>query len=173
MKSEWRIVEPDVELEQILSKKFGINALLAHLLSNRVKNIQEAEELLFPERIVLGNPYEMAGMFDVVEELINIRAKGEVLVIYGDYDVDGVTGTALYYLVLKKWGWKVEYHIPSRLEEGYGLSKETLKRFANEGKKNFLTVDCGITSVEEIDYANSLGCKIIVTDHHEPKEKMQ
>ncbi len=172
MKSEWRIVEPDVELEQILSKKFGINALLAHLLSNRVKNIQEAEELLFPERIVLGNPYEMAGMFDVVEELINIRDKGEVLVIYGDYDVDGVTGTALYYLVLKKWGWKVEYHIPSRLEEGYGLSKETLKRFANEGKKNFLTVDCGITSVEEIDYANSLGCKIIVTDHHEPKEKM-
>ncbi len=172
MKSEWRIVESDVELEQILSKKFGINSLLSHLLSSRVKNVQEAAELLFPERIVLGNPYEMAGMADVVEELINIRARKEVLVIYGDYDVDGVTGTALYYLVLKKWGWNVEYHIPSRLEDGYGLSKETIKRFVNDGKKNFLTVDCGITSVEEIDYANSLGCKVIVTDHHEPKEKI-
>lgn len=172
LKSEWRIIESDVELEQILSKKFGINSLLSHILSSRVKNVQEAEELLFPQRIVLGNPYEMTGMKDVVEELIKIRDRKESLVVYGDYDVDGVTGTALYYLILNKWGWNVEYHIPSRLEDGYGLSKETIKRFAIEGKKNFLTVDCGITSVEEIDYANAFGCKIIVTDHHEPKEKI-
>lgn len=172
LKSEWRIVESDVELEQILSKKFGINALLSHLLSSRVKNVREAEELLFPERIVLGDPYEMTGMFDAVEELMKIKDKDEVLVIYGDYDVDGVTGTALYYLILQKWGWKVEYYIPSRMEDGYGLSKETIKRFASDGKKHFLTVDCGITSVEEIDYANSIGCKVIVTDHHEPKEKI-
>jgi len=171
LKSEWRIIESDVELEQILSKKFGIDALLSHMLSSRVKNIQEAEELLFPERIILGDPYGMAGMADVVDELIKVRDEKAPLIIYGDYDVDGVTGTALYYLLLKKWGWNVEYYIPSRLDDGYGLSKEAIKRFANEGKKHFLTVDCGITSIEEIDYANSLGCKVIVTDHHEPKEE--
>ncbi|HEU23906.1 MAG: single-stranded-DNA-specific exonuclease RecJ [Mesoaciditoga sp.] len=170
LKSEWRIVDSDKDLEQILSKKFGVSPFLARLLSKRVKNIQEAEELLFPERIKLGNPYDMFGMHDVVRELIKIREKKEPLVIYGDYDVDGVTGTALYYLLLKKWGWNVEYHIPSRLEEGYGLSKESIKKFSDEGKKNFLTVDCGITSIDEVCYANDLGCKIIITDHHEPKD---
>lgn len=170
MKSEWRIVDSDTELEQILIEKFDISVFLARLLSKRVKSIQEAEELLFPEKIRLGNPNDMFGMRDVVRELVGIREKHEKLVIYGDYDVDGVTGTALYYLILKKWGWEVEYHIPSRLEEGYGLSKESIKKFASEGRKNFLTVDCGITSIDEIKYANDLGCRIIITDHHEPKE---
>lgn len=172
LKSEWRIVDSDKDLEQILSKKFDVSAFLARLLSKRVKNIQEAEELLFPDRIKLGNPYDMFGMYDVVKELIKIRERKEPLVIYGDYDVDGVTGTALYYLLLKKWGWNVEYHIPSRLEEGYGLSKESIKKFSDEGKKNFLTVDCGITSIDEVRYANDLGCKIIITDHHEPKDTL-
>ncbi len=172
MKDEWRILNSDYELEDLLSKKFGISALLAHLLANRVKNIREAEELLFPERIVLGDPFEIDGMKNVVDCLLLIKERGDPMIIYGDYDVDGITGTVLYYLLLKKWGWNVGYYIPSRLEDGYGLSKETIQKFALEGKKKFLTVDCGITSVDEIKYANSIGCEVIVTDHHEQKENL-
>jgi len=170
LKDEWRILDSDYELEDLLSKKFGISTLLAHLLANRAKNVKEAEELLFPDRIELGDPYKMAGMENAVFCLLKIKDSGQSLVIYGDYDVDGITGTALYYQLLKKWGWNVDYHIPNRLDDGYGLSKETIAKLASEGKKKILTVDCGITSVEEIRYANSIGCEVIITDHHEPKE---
>ncbi len=173
LKSEWEVSESHREWEELFHSKFNISYLLAHLLANRgVQRIEDAEQFLFPERIEGADPYLMADMEKAIDELIRIRETKKPLMIYGDYDVDGVTGTALYYLVLEKWGWKVEYHIPSRLDEGYGLSKDAILKLHEDGFDNIITVDCGITSVEEIGYANSIGCNVIVTDHHEPKEEM-
>ena len=173
MKSEWEVANPNEEWEDFLCKKFDISPLLARLLVNRgVTTVEEVEQFLYPESIKLENPYKMHDMDKAVEELLEIRKSGAPLVIYGDYDVDGVTGTALYYLVLKKWGWNVDYYIPSRLDDGYGLGKDAIDFLYEKGVKYLITVDCGITSVEEISYANSRGIRVIVTDHHEPKEEI-
>lgn len=173
LKSEWEVSESHREWEDLFHKKFDVSYLLARLLINRGAEIpDDADQFLFPEEIGSGDPYLMEDMGKAIDELIKIRESNQKIVIYGDYDVDGVTGTALYYLVLKKWGWSVEYHIPSRLDEGYGLSKDAILKLYEKGIDNIITVDCGITSVEEISYANSIGCRVIVTDHHEPKEEM-
>ena len=171
MKSEWEVAQSHEKWEGFLCDKFHISSLLARLLVNRnVDSIEKVEQFLMPDKIPSGNPYRMHDMDKAVEELVKIRKSGKTLVIYGDYDVDGVTGTALYYLVLKKWGWNVDYHIPSRLDDGYGLSKDAVMELHKKGVRRLITVDCGITSVEETAFANSLGFKIIITDHHEAKE---
>ncbi len=173
MKSEWEVAESQKEWEGFLCKKFNVSPLLAHLLVNRGANsVEKAEQFLMPDKIRLADPYKMLDMDKAVEELVEIRENKEPLVVYGDYDVDGVTGTALYYLVLKKWGWNVKTYIPKRLDDGYGLSKNSILALHNKGINRIITVDCGITSVKEIEYANSLGCKVIVTDHHEMKDRI-
>ncbi len=173
MKSEWEVADPNDEWEAFLCEKFHVSSLLARLLVNRgADTVEKVRQFLEPEFIELGDPYEMKDMDKAVKELVRIRENGEKLVIYGDYDVDGVTGTALYYLVLRKWGWDVAYHIPSRLDDGYGLGKDAIDFLHSKGFNRIMTVDCGITSVEEIDYANSLGFRTIVTDHHETKEEI-
>ncbi len=173
LKSEWEIAKSQKEWEVFLCKKFNISPLLAHLLANRgADSVEKVEQFLMPDKIRLDDPYKMLDMDKAVEELLKIREKKEPMVIYGDYDVDGVTGTSLYYLVLKKWGWNVKTYIPKRLDDGYGLSKDSILALHNKGMNRLITVDCGITSVEEIEYANSLGCKVIVTDHHEVKDKI-
>lgn len=171
MKSEWEVAQSHEKWERFLCEKFHISPLLARLLVNRgVDSIEKAEQFLMPEKIPLGDPYVMLDMNKAVEELVKIRKNGETLVIYGDYDVDGVTGTALYYLVLSKWGWNVDYHIPSRLDDGYGLNKDAIRDLHKKGIKRLMTVDCGITSIEEAKFANSLGFEMIITDHHEAKD---
>ncbi len=173
MKSEWEVADPNEEWEVFLCKKFHISSLLAKLLANRqADTVEKVRHFLEPESIELGDPYLMSDMDKAVDELVKIKENNEKLVIYGDYDVDGVTGTALYYLVLKKWGWDVDYYIPSRLDDGYGLGRDAIDFLYSKGFKRIMTVDCGITSVEEIDYAHSMGFKIIVTDHHETKERI-
>ncbi len=171
MKSEWEVAQSHEKWEKFLCDKFHISPLLARLLVNRgADSVEKVEQFLMPDKIPLGDPYVMLDMDKAVEELVKIRKNGETLVIYGDYDVDGVTGTALYYLVLSKWGWNVDYHIPSRLDDGYGLNKDAIRDLHEKGIKRLMTVDCGITSVEETTFANSLGFEMIVTDHHEAKE---
>ena len=173
MKNEWEISKSQEEWEVFLCKKFNISPLLAHLLVNRgVDSVEKAEQFLMPEKIHLDDPYKMLDMDKAVEKLIKIREKKAPLVVYGDYDVDGVTGTSLYYLVLKKWGWNIKTYIPKRLDDGYGLSKNSISLLHDKGINHFITVDCGITSIDEINYANSLGCEVIVTDHHEVKDQI-
>ena len=173
MKNEWEVVNPNDEWEEFLCEKFNISPLLARLLSNRgADTVEKVEQFLNPESIKLEDPYKMHDMDKAVEELLRIKESGDTLVIYGDYDVDGVTGTALYYLTLRKWGWNVDYYIPSRLDDGYGLSKDAIDFLYEKGIRHLMTVDCGITSVEEINYANSRGFRVIVTDHHETKENI-
>ena len=114
----------------------------------------------------------MVGMKKGIERVTKALFNNEKIVIYGDYDVDGITATALLYMVLNKLGGQVDFYLPNRLTEGYGLSKEGIDEAKRKGVSLIITVDTGITAVEEIAYANSIGIDVIVTDHHEPGEGM-
>ena len=107
-----------------------------------------------------------------IEEIDKVIENNGRIIIYGDYDVDGITSIAVLKKFLNERGVEVDYHIPNRLNEGYGLKKETLKDIAKENYDLMITVDCGITAIEEIDYANSLGIKTIITDHHEALDEI-
>ena len=107
-----------------------------------------------------------------VERIRAAIAAGKRICVHGDYDVDGICATVLAVLVLRELGAEVEWHLPSRFDEGYGVSGQTLERLAEEGCGLVLTVDCGITAVEEVRRARELGLDVIVTDHHRPGDEL-
>ena len=107
-----------------------------------------------------------------VERIRAAIAAGKRICVHGDYDVDGICATALAVLTLRSLGAEVEWHLPSRFEEGYGVSRQTLDRLADDGCSLVLTVDCGITAVEEVAEAKARGLEVIVTDHHRPGETL-
>jgi len=107
-----------------------------------------------------------------VEILQKARELGEKVVVHGDYDVDGITGTAVLYTFLSENGWLVDYYIPKRLDNGYGVQPQFVEEAANNGVRIILTVDCGITAFEAAKRARELGIKMVITDHHEPKEAL-
>ena len=114
----------------------------------------------------------MPDMEKAVERIIKAIENKEKVLIYGDYDVDGITSTTVLKKFLEKLGMTVDYHIPNRLKEGYGLNKEAIEEIAEKGTQLMITVDCGISGVEETEYAKSKGIDVIITDHHEPGEKL-
>ena len=111
-------------------------------------------------------------MPEAVERIHAAVAQKKRIVVYGDYDVDGVSGTAILLTTLRQLGADVDFHVPHRLEDGYGLSHEALRKIAEGGVSVVVTVDCGIASCAEADEARRLGLELIVTDHHEPKERL-
>ena len=114
----------------------------------------------------------MKDMEIAVNRIIKAIESQEKVIIYGDYDVDGITSITVLKKFLKDVGLEVSYYIPNRLDEGYGLNKNAVEKIVNEGYTLMITVDCGISGIDEIDYANSLGLEVIVTDHHEPGESL-
>lgn len=173
MKCEWIVQEPDKEEVQRLVQKYDIPVLLATIfVNNNLEQRTSISEYLHLEEEKFHDPFLLKDMEAFVETLLKIKKKNETIAIYGDYDVDGVTSTALVYSILKELGWNVIYYIPTRLEEGYGLSKTAIMELFNRNIKNILTVDCGITSIEEVKYANFLQFKIIITDHHEVQDEL-
>lgn len=171
MRFEWILRSPKEENIRRLIDEFKIPEILAILLVNRgIVDSKDVSYFLHPESAEFIDPYKMKGVKEGVELLL--KSRGDKILIYGDYDVDGVTGTALLYKILKKLGWNVGYYIPNRMEEGYGLTMGIMEKMADEGFGTLITVDCGITSVEEIKHAKSLGIKVIITDHHEPKDEI-
>ncbi len=173
MKCEWIVQEPDKEEVQRLVQKYDIPELLATIfVNNNLEQRTSISEYLHLEEEKFHDPFLLKDMEAFVETLMKIKKKNETIAIYGDYDVDGVTSTALVYSILRELGWNVIYYIPTRLEEGYGLSKTAIMELFNRNIKNILTVDCGITSIEEVKYANFLQFKIIITDHHEVQDEL-
>ncbi len=173
MNCEWVIQKPDKEKVQELVEKHGISSLLATILvNNSITDDDVVEEYLYPEKNDYHDPFLLNDMEKLISTLLKIRENGEKIAIYGDYDVDGVTSTGLVYSILKRLGWDVEYYIPTRLEEGYGVSKVAIMELFNKSIKNILTVDCGITSFEEVAYANFLKFKVMITDHHDVQDKI-
>jgi len=150
----------------------GVPALCARVLVNRgVTDPEEARRFLYEEP-ALHDPMGMRDMDKAVERLRRALREGETIAVYGDYDVDGITATCLLTDFLRREGGAVIPYIPNRLEEGYGLNRGAVERLADQGARVVVTVDCGITAVEETEYAKSLGLSVIITDHHECKEPL-
>ena len=171
MNKKWQIYETDDEKIEELKEKYKLNDLLATILINRgIDNEEKIRQFLEPTRQDFYNPYLMKDMEIAVERIVKAIENQEKVIIYGDYDVDGITSTVVLKKFLKDLGLEVSYYIPNRLNEGYGLNNKAIEKIVNEGYSLMITVDCGISAIEEIDYANSLGLETIVTDHHEPGE---
>ena len=150
-------------------KKYDIHPVIAQILAQR--NISSSESLRHffePSLKNLYDPFLFKNMDTAVSRIIKAMRSGENIMIYGDYDVDGVTSVAILYDGLFKLGGKVSFFIPSRFQEGYGLSQDGIDAAKERQVSLIITVDCGITAVEESLYAKSLGIDVIITDHHEP-----
>lgn len=140
--------------------------MLSILESRGLTNEKEIEKFINCDIKDLRNPFDLADMEKAVDFILEKRDKKETLWIYGDYDVDGITSTSLLYLGFKEIGINTEYYIPLR-DEGYGLNKNAIKEIKESGGNTIITVDCGISSLEEVEYANELRISMIITDHHE------
>lgn len=173
MNKKWQIYETNQEQIEDLKNKYGLNDLLATILSNR--NITEEEQIrlfLNPTRSDFHDPFLITDMDIAVERIIKAIENKEKVTIYGDYDVDGITSITVLKSFLKEIGLETSVYIPNRLDEGYGLNKNAIDKIAKDGCNLMITVDCGISGLEEIEYANSLGIETIVTDHHEPGNEL-
>ncbi|MHB9039396.1 MAG: single-stranded-DNA-specific exonuclease RecJ, partial [Melioribacteraceae bacterium] len=170
----WNLKEaPDEKATLALADSLNVSNILANLLIQRgITNFYEAKNYFRPSLETLYDPFLMNGMHEATQRVIHALTHNEKICVYGDYDVDGTCSAALMYLFLKELGANVETYIPNRLTEGYGVSITSIDILKEHGVNLIITVDCGITAVEEIDYANSLGIETIVCDHHQSKEKI-
>ena len=171
MNKKWDCYQVDSEKVEALMKKYSLNEILAKILVN--KNITQKDDIeLFmnPTRKDFHNPFLMPDMELIVDRILKAIEDKEKIMIYGDYDADGITSITVLKSFLEERGLEVSSYIPNRLDEGYGLNKEAIKKIYNEGYRLIITVDCGISGIDEVDYANSLGIEVLITDHHEPAE---
>lgn len=173
MTRPWRIHPHDPERIAALERAAGIPAVVAQLLLSRgISDPRRARQFLDSRLSDLRDPASLPGCAEAAERIHDAIQRGRRVVIYGDYDVDGVSGTAILRQCLKLLGGNVGYYVPSRLEEGYGLNAEAIARLADEGTEVLVTVDCGIASVHEASVACERGLELIVTDHHEPPARL-
>ena len=173
MNKKWKVYEQDEEKINEVAQKNNINKLLATILVNRgITKDEDIKLFLEPTRNDFHDPYLITDMEIAVNRIIKAINEQEKVTIYGDYDVDGITSITVLKSYLKDRGLEVSSYIPNRLNEGYGLNNEAIEKIKSRGCDLMITVDCGITCVKEIDYANSLGIETIVTDHHEPGNEL-
>ncbi|HLO26157.1 MAG TPA: single-stranded-DNA-specific exonuclease RecJ [Geobacteraceae bacterium] len=167
----WRISEPEPQQVQRLARELKVPQVIASLLVNRgVVEPAEAARFLTPALGGIHDPFLLQGMDRAVERLAAAFRKNERVCVYGDYDVDGISAVALLIDFFRGAGLDCFYHIPKRLEEGYGLSAEGIEAAAHRGANVIVTVDCGITADKESRLCSSLGIDLIITDHHTPGE---
>ena len=174
LKKRWTIknVEDEYSVKS-LADSLNISEILASLLVERnVKTFPEAKQFFRPSLESMHDPFLMDNMEEATSRLIEALTENQLICIYGDYDVDGTCATSVLYLFLKELDANVDYYIPKRLEEGYGLSKAAIDQVREKGTSLLITVDCGITAIEETEYANQLGMDVIICDHHQPKEEL-
>ena len=169
----WLIKEQNPALSKKFSSSFNISPLVSQLLINRgLESIDQADFFINATLKDLYSPFRMKDMDRAVQRIITAVEKKEKICIYGDYDVDGITATAVVLLFLREVNASVFYYLPNRLQEGYGLDTEALQKITREGATLLITVDCGISDIEPIQYARTKNLDVIVTDHHEPPEKL-
>jgi len=173
MNKKWEYRKINEDKVKEIAQKFNISELIASILLNR--GITEEEKIrvfLNPTRYDFYDPFLLPDIDIAVERIIKAINNKEKIIIFGDYDVDGITSTTVLKKFLDERGMKVSTYIPNRLKEGYGLSKQAIKQIAEEGFDLIITVDCGISGIEEVEYANSLGIEVIITDHHETLDNL-
>ena len=164
---KWIIKEQDEALVEALSSTLGVKEITARLLINRGYTEEEsARAFLEKSDSFLYDPFLMKDMGAAAERVIEALDNGEKITIYGDYDVDGITSVSIMYMYLSELGGKVDYFIPSRENDGYGINNSAVKAIAERGTKLIITVDTGITALDETEYIKSLGMDVVITDHH-------
>jgi single-stranded-DNA-specific exonuclease len=155
-----------------LAQELGLSEITASVLVRRGYGDPESARAFLAGEQPLSDPFRVGDMSVAVERIHAAVAAGTRICVHGDYDVDGICATVLAVLVLRELGADVEWHLPSRFDEGYGVNGNTLERLAEEGCGLVLTVDCGITAVDEVRRARELGLEVIVTDHHRAGDEL-
>ncbi len=173
-KKRWKILEsPDEKAILALADSLTISSVLAKLLIQRnITTFFEAKTFFRPSIEDIHDPYLMDGMEKAALRVIESVTNNERICVYGDYDVDGTCSASLLYMFLKELGANVEVYIPNRLDEGYGISVESIDLFRERNINLLISVDCGITAVREVEYASQFNIDTIICDHHQPKEKI-
>ena len=167
---KWKIKQNDAykDVIEAICASMGCSKILASLIVNRgYTDVSEAISFVSKNQEVLHDPFLLNGMDIAVDRILKAVKDKEKITVFGDYDVDGVTSVSILYLYLERAGANVEYYIPSRMKEGYGVSSEAIKKLSDGGTKLIITVDTGVTAHEEVSYAKSLGIDVVITDHHE------
>lgn len=165
---KWILAESDKEVATALAESVGLHPLIAQLMVNRgITEASAARSFLACDLSTLSEPGIFNQMQKAVARIQTAVKTGEKITVYGDYDVDGVTGSSLLYLALKDIGAQVECYIPDRMTEGYGLNVRALESLHASGTRLIISVDCGITALQEAKAARGLGLDLIITDHHE------
>lgn len=174
MISKWNylpLTSKEQKLETILTKEFANCPSICELLIQRgITSVEESEKFFNPSLSDLHDPFLMPDMDKAVDRLNKALGKKEKIMIYGDYDVDGTTSVALVYKYLQNYYSNIEYYIPTRYEEGYGISQKSIDYAESIGVKLIIVLDCGIKAIEEIKYAKEHGIDFIICDHHVPDE---
>ena len=180
MKKKWKQNNDDEikntnELERCrqIDKKFSTGMIVATILNDmHFKDDKEIEKFLKPKRTDFYDPYLMPDMEKAVSRITKALKNNENITIFGDYDADGITSTTILKRFFHDINKECNVYIPNRLNEGYGLNKNAIKKLSEDGTNLIITVDCGITAIEETKYAKELGIDIVITDHHEPGEEI-
>lgn len=169
----WTLAQPEGGCIAELARSCAIPPLLAGLLLNRgIRDAEEARRFLNPNLSDLHDPYLLEDMEAAVQRLLTALAERQKICIYGDYDADGLTSVAVLSGFLRQLGADCFYHIPHRIEEGYGLSAEGIRAAAGRGARVIVTADCGISAFEEAVLCAELGIDLIITDHHTPSSEI-
>jgi single-stranded-DNA-specific exonuclease len=173
MQKNWNILESNNTVVSKLSKALNVSEIVAHLLVLRgITTFEEAKSFFRPEISHLHDPFLMKNMQKAVDRIQTVIANGEKVLVYGDYDVDGTTSVAMMYSFLKKKVKEIEYYIPCRYDEGYGISLKGIDYAKENNFALIIALDCGIRAVNQVDYANEKGIDFIICDHHNPGEKV-
>ncbi len=170
MTSKWNycpLTSTEQEAESRLAQRYSGTPPISELLAERgISTVQEAERFFHPSLKDLHDPFMMSGMDRAVNRLNRAMGGKEKIMVYGDYDVDGTTAVALVYKYLRNYYSNIEYYIPTRTEDGYGISRATIDMAAENGVTLFIILDCGIKATDEVAYARTLGIDFIICDHH-------
>lgn len=167
----WVIKEYDDEAAEKISRTMDISSITARLLTQRgISDVVKAQEFFTAGLDDLSDPYCLPGMKAAVERIHRAGENSEEIVIYGDYDVDGICSVVIVKECMDALGYRTRYYVPDRFTDGYGLNTASVERLAGEGCHLMITVDCGIKSVEEVARAEELGMDVVITDHHLPDE---
>ena len=170
----WQYQEPERASQEkaiLLAKELGINPTLGKLLVDRgIETSADAKKFFRPQLTDLLDPFLFKDMGVAVKRINEALGRKERILVYGDYDVDGVTAVALVYRFLQQYSTNIDYYIPDRYEEGYGVSKQGIDYAEESGVKLIIVLDCGIKAIEEIKYAKEKGIDFIICDHHVPDD---
>jgi len=171
--TEWKLPGEDSRAQRVLQETLGVQAIISKILVNRdIADPEEAKKFLYPALKDLHNPFLMKDIDKGVDRVIDAIFKHERIAVFGDYDADGITSVVALIKFFESFPSNITYYIPDRLDEGYGLNRGAIDRLKKDGVSLIVTVDCGITDVDEVEYAKSIGIDTIILDHHEVPERL-